>query len=44
MLIPYGGEMDFTYVPCWFRIYQKVHLRVKSITEGLEENLENEMV
>lgn len=45
MFIPYGEEMDFTYAPCWFRIYQKVHLRVKSITEGLEtENLENEMV
>lgn len=30
MFIPYGGEMDFTYAPCWFRIYQKLHLRVKS--------------
>lgn len=30
MFIPYGVEMDFT---CWFRLYQKLHLRVKSITE-----------
>lgn len=30
MLIPYGGEMDFTYMPCWFIIYQKLHLKVKS--------------
>lgn len=34
MFIPYGGEMDFTYMPCWFRLYQKLHLRVKSITEA----------
>lgn len=30
MFIPLGGEMDFTYMQCWFRIYQKLHLKVKS--------------
>lgn len=23
MFIPYGGEMDLTYMPYWFRMYQK---------------------